>query len=204
MKRMPAVATLEEVVYSLGLRASRDPACVLDESNRIVYCNPAWDRFAEANHGVLARSERVLGLDILTICSDAVAGYYRNLFGIARSSSTSTIHGYHCSSPELLRTYRMLVEPQGQFLVLTHILIEERPHPELAHEPADCYVRNGLVTLCSNCRRAHNRQSDSWDWVPVFLHAEESFRCSHGLCPPCSQFYFPGVAADLARARSKK
>src|SRR4051794_3957556 len=43
--------TLQEIVEAEGLHTSPQSAYVLDSNNRLVYCNPAWDDFAWANHG---------------------------------------------------------------------------------------------------------------------------------------------------------
>lgn len=182
--------TLQEIVDAAGLQASPHAGYVLDAGNRLVYCNPAWDDFAWANHGESAVAIRVLGIDVLNACPESLRFFYEQLFQYCRKTGASSFHGYHCSSPTRLRVYKMDVRCTGDFLAISNTLLEEGPHPGPAISFSQDYVHHGFTTMCSNCRRVRNVKTHQWDWVPTLIDTSEFLRLSHGLCHTCSQFYY--------------
>ncbi len=200
---MSADQALQVIINTAGLEKSPVIACVVDPANQIVFCNSAWDRFARSNGGSEAVADRVIGRDLLSVCADSVRPFYRQFFEVARKTRVPVSHGYHCSSPEYLRVFRMTVALHGDFLVLRHALLEQGPHTAAPAEPAPRYIQSDIVTLCANCRRARNWEAASWDWVPLFLRSQDRYRFSHGMCPDCQNFYYPAAARAAAQLQSK-
>src|ERR1700758_239244 len=101
------------------LEASGDVSCQLNSDLRIVYCNPAWDRFAHANNGGLALSDRVLGSMIMDVVPPELLEFYRAAF--ARARDTVVEFDYECSSPDLYRAFEMQIlpveEPNGYTVI---------------------------------------------------------------------------------------
>ena len=179
-----------------------DPSviCVLDWDLRIVYCNQAWDRFAEANDGEHVRRSRMAGTLVLSVVPVDLFPFYSAAFAQVRRTGESWDHRYECSSPGRLRVFNMSVLPcmaSSQILVV-HSLAVERPHgPERPAVPEDVAIycgADGLVRMCSHCRRTLRASEPVWDWVPSFVERPPG-RVSHGLCPVCLTYHYPEVRA---------
>ena len=168
---------------------------LLSADLRIVRVNAGWARFAETNRGQATLARWARGSCVLDAISGELRGYYRDLFERALACGEPIFHDYECSSERTHRVFRMMVFPLGQaFLAVTHSLHVERDHDRIASAPSDIYVRDGIVQMCSHCRRvrAHG-DVERWDWVPAYVQAPPP-NISHGLCAPCAHYYF---AADL-------
>jgi hypothetical protein len=182
------------------LEASRDVAYQLNSDLRIVYCNPAWDRFALANNGASALSDRVLGSTIMDFVPPELLDFYRAAF--ASAQDTVVEFDYECSSPDLYRTFEMQIlpieEPSG-YAVINALRVEdrmERIRPALVLGPE--YVSDaGIITVCSHCRRTRRVDcSDQWDWVPDNLKPVQR-NVSHGLCPICYAYFYGHMLSKL-------
>jgi hypothetical protein len=80
-------------------------------------------------------------------------------------------------------------------LMIVNSLIVEQPHPSLALPAIETRYRtsDGLIVMCANCRRAKAAEmQERWDWVPGFVE-KRPFRVSHGLCPPCYEYYYSRI-----------
>jgi hypothetical protein len=186
---MPNQREIDGIVAEQGFDAFEDNVCLLDRDNRIVYCNQAWDRFALANHGEQATFEHVYGIDVLSVCSDELRGFYQQLLHHSRTKGESVFHGYCCSSPTHLRIARMTVRPHGQYLSVQHVMLDEKQHTDRPRVFDEHYVSEGLVKMCANCRRTFNYKESTWEWIPQLLVIMPR-NTSHGLCKPCGLFYF--------------
>jgi hypothetical protein len=182
------------------LEASEDVACQLNSDLRIIYCNPAWDRFALANNGGLAVSDRVLGSMIMDFVPPELLEFYRAAFASARDAVVE--FAYECSSPDFYRIFQMQIlpveEPKG-YTVINALNVEsgmEGKHPAL---PLGLeYLSNaGIITVCSHCRRSRRVDcSGQWDWVPANL--KPALRnVSHGLCPICHAYFYGHMLSKL-------
>lgn len=175
------------------LEASGDVSCQLNSDLRIVYCNPAWDRFARANNGGMALSDRVLGSMIMDFVPSELHEFYRAAFASAQDAVVE--FDYECSSPDLYRTFQMQIlpveQPQG-YTVINALTLEERmegKRPALV--PGGEYLSDaGIITVCSHCRRSRRVDcSGQWDWVPANLKPPLR-NVSHGLCPICHEYFY--------------
>jgi hypothetical protein len=163
---------------------------ILDHQLRIVDTNRAWDRFALENDGdcLIGTSQR--GRPLLDVIPGVLQPFYRD--GFARTTHTRDRweHDYECSSPTVVREFRMLTYPFDHSFVVTHALLISHARDEPAAAPSPAYERDGLITMCAHCRRVrHASAPERWDWVPAYL-APDRDHVTHGLCAPCFRYYY--------------
>ncbi|MDP9160360.1 MAG: hypothetical protein M3O09_09055 [Acidobacteriota bacterium] len=179
----------------LSVDLSRDVIYLLSHELRIVYCNPAWDKFALENQGTAARCQNVSGTELLHYIAEDLQPTYLRAFASARTSGRSELT-FECSSPSHYRHYRMRIRLLRAGYAITNSLQVERPHNREIFQPDYAHFENGTITSCVGCRRTKNlRTRDAWDWVPYFL--KDSFvPTNHRLCPACSVYYRSAVSAE--------
>lgn len=162
---------------------------VLSKDLRILRTNAAWRRFALANGGESFLARWKHGSSLLDVIPDELKPFYRQSFARATEADERWDHDYECSSPELFRKYRMIVYPFGGSFVVTHALLVEGPH-RVAHDPGKHYETQGVIAMCSHCRRVRcTSELERWDFVPSYL-APGYTKVSHTLCPPCWRYYY--------------
>jgi hypothetical protein len=176
----------------------RDPAtiCGLDADLRIAYVNPAWLAFGRDNGFTWGHEPWTLGVELLSAVPPDLRPFYERLFDHARKSTGPVEHSYECSSPTVFRRYRMQVfRCDAGALLVAHSLLQETSHAEPSSPGIESIYRDaqGVLCQCSHCRRVRRAGAtcEQWDWVPDFV-AHVPANTSHGLCPLCSQYYFPG------------
>jgi hypothetical protein len=168
---------------------------LLDNHLRILYCNKAWDEFAERNGGVHLRRKEQVGRHVLDSTPEPLKAFYRSAFERALAEHHPWEHLYECSSPGLYREFHMQVLPlQAPLsLVVVNSLVVEKAHERIIQAPLTALYRTtgGVITMCMHCRRTRrNKGANIWDWVPDFL-ASPPDDVSHGLCPTCFRYYYP-------------
>jgi len=107
---------------------------------------------------------------------------------------------YECSSDETYRRYHMHVmrkdvPGEGPFLVVVNSLVVERPHerPRARFDLRILRGENGLITMCSHCRRVElPKVRDAWVWVPELV-VKMPLDVSHGVCPVCFDIHYNPV-----------
>jgi len=182
------------------LEASGDSSCQLNSELRIVYCNPAWDRFALANNGGLAVSDRVLGSIIMDFIPSELIEFYRAAFASARDAVVE--FDYECSSPDSYRIFRMQIlpieQPKGYTVINAMTVGEGMEAKRSAFVLGPEYVGEaGIITVCSHCRRSRRVDcSGQWDWVPANLKPVLR-NVSHGLCPICHAYFYGHMLSKL-------
>ncbi len=178
----------------------RSPAVsyILDSQFRIMYCNPAWNRFARSNGAPRLAGDLVLGSDLFDAIPDLLKPAYSDAFRHVSSTGLVWERSYECPSPTLFRVFRMrihLLRP-GHWFAVTNTLVVERPHEgtSMADASANTYVdANGIVTACAHCRCAKRVDNpDQWDFVPQYLQLRlgSTPTVSHGLCPVCRAYFY--------------
>jgi hypothetical protein len=179
----------------LALRRSSAVSFVLDSQFRIMYCNPAWHRFARSNGAPQLTNKTVVGSDLFDSIPEALRAIYSSAFQQVLSTGKVWEKSYECSSPTRFRLFRMrihLLKPQTWFVV-TNALVIERSHATTApNDPLRYVDRDGLITMCAHCRCSRRVDDpDHWDFVPEHLQPMESaVRVSHGLCPVCRAYFY--------------
>jgi hypothetical protein len=186
---MPEGPVISRIIEEQGFEALHDNVCVLDPEDRIIYCNSAWDRFALANDGEQATFDHVKGISVLSVCAHDLQGFYRQMLNQCRTTRLTISHGYACPTPAVSRAARMTLRPHGEYISVQHTILSETKHPDTPLIFDESYIKNGLVRMCANCRRAYNHASSSWEWLPQLLVQLPS-NATHGLCKPCSVFYY--------------
>jgi PAS fold len=174
-----------------------DPSVIylLDNNLRIVYCNKAWDEFAEHNGAVHLRRIEQVGRSVLDSNAEPLKTFYRSAFERAFAEHQPWEHLYECSSPGLYREFQMQVLPlqAPPSLIVVNSLVVEKPHERIIRPPLTALYRTtgGVITMCMHCRRTRRgERPEIWDWVPDFL-ASPPDKISHGLCPTCFRYYYP-------------
>jgi len=164
---------------------------VLDRDLRLRLCNAAWDRFARENDGESLLRQSILGRPIFDFISGALAEHYSRVFRQTLQGESVWRQGYECSSAEKSRRFSMHIYPVHGELMIVNSLVLETPHDRVASLSGEAEYRsgNGILLMCSNCRRTKTRApSERWDWAPGFV-ASPPANVSHGLCPPCYEYY---------------
>ncbi|HTV77078.1 MAG TPA: hypothetical protein VMF03_02400 [Steroidobacteraceae bacterium] len=175
----------------------------VDRALSIGYLNDGWFRFAAENGGEPAIAEHWgLGSSLWSAIPAPLQGYFANLFARAFALNPETelhplLHHYECSSPERHRhcTLGIYSLKKGEGLLLVHSVRVERPWSSEEREtvPGHGYTnQSGLTLQCSNCRRVRFDQDDrQWHYVPDWIRTSPP-KTSHGLCPVCLDYYYPG------------
>jgi hypothetical protein len=176
--------------------ASSSVIYALNDSLRIIYCNAAWDRFAEKNGGDGCRRERVIGTDVTSVITGPLRSFYLHRFTAVIENQWPWEHDYECSAVEARRFFHMRVLPwKNHHLLIENSLVVERPHDphRLRMPPIETMYRNsqGSIVMCAHCRRTRRISPSTpiWDWVPDFV-SNIPQRTSHGLCENCHAYYF--------------
>ncbi len=179
-----------------ALERSAGVSYILDSRYRVMYCNPAWNRFAGSNGAPQLTSKAVIGSDLFDVIPGVLRTFYSDAFRRVLSTGQVWEELYECSSPDLFRKFRMrihLLKPQDWF-VITNTLLVEQPHTSTAAVDPNTYVdANGLVTLCAHCRCSKRVDNpDQWDFVPDHVQArlDSAVKISHGLCPLCRAYFY--------------
>jgi hypothetical protein len=179
-----------------ALRRSAAPSNILDSQFRLMYCNPAWNRFAKSNGALQFTSKALVGCNLLDALPDSLKAFYLDAFRQALSAGPVWEHSYECSSPTSSRKFRMrihLLKPQDWFVVTNTLIVERSPGGTAAAGPHKYVDANGLVTICAHCSCSRRVQSrDQWDFVTEYLcpKRESAVRVSHGLCPVCRAYFY--------------
>jgi hypothetical protein len=180
------------------LRATRswneDILFLLDDDLCLQDVNENWDRFALANGESELSLSAIRGTSILSYTPEVLRPFYNNQYEFARGSREPVSFEYHCSSPEMIRVFRMEISGIATSLLVANHLLWEEPcevrSPEFSVDAGRYLGANGILTMCSNCRRSKRADlENTWEWVPEFLQGQ-SFLISHGLCPHCVRRFY--------------
>ncbi|MBA3499265.1 MAG: hypothetical protein H0T65_02770 [Deltaproteobacteria bacterium] len=158
----------------------------------LVRHNAAWTRFAQANDGLEMLDRFGRGCSIMSAVPPVLQPFYKRGYAQVWTSGERWEHDYECSSPDRHRRFRMLAYPiDHAFLVVVNAVIEDVAHDREVSSPDESrYVSDGVISMCSNCRRVRNRDGESrWDWVPAFV-AHPPPNLSHGICDACAPIYY--------------
>ncbi|MGD1070378.1 MAG: hypothetical protein ABSB15_09580 [Bryobacteraceae bacterium] len=170
---------------------------VLDESFRLTYCNLAWDRFAIENGGERVLRKGQIGRSVIEATPSRLRPFYIAMYGRVLQYGEEADCVYECSSAETFRRFHMHVKRRvvpngGSFAVVINSLVLEEPHrsPDAPYNTEALRDKNGLVTMCTHCRRTLLPQSlDTWVWAPDLVR-KMPLNVSHGICPVCFDIYY--------------
>jgi hypothetical protein len=177
---------------------SGDICYLLDEQRRFIYCNPAWDRFAEANGAPRLTGGSVLGTELFAAIPGVLSDVYTRAFQSVGATGQVWSKLYQCSSSETFRRFRMRIHPVKslRWFLVSNALVVERPHRNGAATVDETYFSDGVITMCAHCRSVRRAASpERWDFVPAYLRftGRDTLKVSHGLCPICVAHFYPGL-----------
>jgi hypothetical protein len=165
----------------------------LDEQDRIVEVNEAWDRFARANEGDSALGELVIGTRLFEhITSDATRFLIEAMLQCVRASGESLTRCYRCDSPGIRRTLDMTLVPEqrGRVLLEHRVRSIEMVSPAIRFRPVGEWA--GAVKRCSLCNRV--RVGNTWSEPEAAsergaLDSTQPVKVYYGVCPSCRPSY---------------
>jgi len=178
------------------LEESESVIYVLDKSYTFMFCNPAWDEFYWKNGGKGPHAcEAVLGTSLFDVIPSVLEKFYADLYERANKTGLPVEHEYECSAPDEYRLLRLRVLPVERGFIVSNDSIDThvRPVPGRVNNPDESLYRdkNGLIVMCSHCRRARRREKlNEWEYVPFFVMKPPA-DISHGLCDLCLEYYYP-------------
>jgi hypothetical protein len=163
----------------------------LDYELKILYCNEAWDRFAESNGGAALKRPTPYGMCVLDVIPEPLKTFYRSAYLTVFATRRQWVHEYECSSATMHRLFRMtaLHRPKDDFILVTNFLVEERLHGDERVRQPDPAVYQGSddsIVMCSLCRKTRRRDRRRWDWVPAYVE-RPSARLAYSICESCRQ-----------------
>lgn len=180
------------------LDSSRVPIFGVWSDLRLAYLNEGWFRFGLANGAGPAFFERwSIGSSSVEALPEILLSLYRGLFEESERTRDPVQMDYNCSSPDLLRIYRMQVYPLERGYLVGNVPIVEMPHPDDdSRAPLSCYrTDDGYLVMCVHCQCTRRRDKpEIWDWVPAHLELPQE-QVSHGLCELCLGHHYPKDAA---------
>jgi len=66
---------------------------------------------------------------------------------------------------------------------------------ELEHALANVKTLRGLIPICSGCKKIRDDKG-FWEQVELYVARHSDARFTHGLCPACTEKYFPGLQEE--------
>lgn len=164
------------------------PVAALEASGDILWVNPAWDAFADANGCVRAGGR--WGSYFAGITTE-LRSYYQEAFRQALATGNVFEQEYECSSPGILRRFHLRAMPfEGRVLLAEHVPVLEVARDETASPASEeFHSPTGTIAQCSNCRRTYHPPSGAFQWVPAWVQRPHP-RTSHVICPPCARYYY--------------
>ena len=193
----PTFPTLLDGFSLESLERDRHSIFALSPGFDVIYVNPAYCAFWEANGGTPGFDTRSpIGVNLFDAIAGVTRSFYRERLERVLASGQRWENLYACPSAETHREYHQGIYPlkNAQGLVIINSLKVERPTDLDARTGAElelAYLQSGgLASQCSNCRRTlRNDDSGLWDWVPAWI-ADLPAYVSHTICPPCFEYYW--------------
>jgi hypothetical protein len=105
-----------------------------------------------------------------------------------------------------MRLTRKDFEHYGSCVVVSNDLVLERPrlHPSAGADPEEFRDENGLITMCSHCRRVKLPVAAGEPWVwETRLERSMPPGITHGLCPACLGTFYGSLGLRLKDARER-
>jgi hypothetical protein len=187
-----------------ALAHERESACILSPEGVYLFCNEAWDAFAERNGG----APGCLGAAVVGrpwqdfVSGEPVRSVLARVLDAAMRGAPRTVPG-QCNSPtlgrEMASTYQAIRTQEGEVLAVAvvHAIVREVPI-ELLHHPHDpehtlYFDRGGLLHMCCSCRRVQQVADHArWDFVPGYVAAMPA-SASHTYCRTCFDLHFAAM-----------
>jgi hypothetical protein len=181
------------MIDAATLQRDCEVCCVLNGSLDFLYCNPAWDQFAQANGGTPeVFGAALMHRNLLQFVPEVLKTFFINNLYALRPGRSIWHHRYECSSPSEFRVFELqaLRLADEDEILICHSPITCRPHNRTPVEPPR--EPAGVVRMCCHCRRTClDSGSGIWEWVPEYV-ARAPKQCVADLCRPCADYYRHG------------
>jgi hypothetical protein len=118
--------------------------------------------------------------------------FYLTAYDNVRRFRRDWWHVFECSSQNLTRIFQMrILSCEGGSLLTMNTLISESPIGDVEPRVVEDYAsRDGIVVMCSHCRRVQRRDRPGvWDWVPE-LFVNEQVLTTFALCEFCTAYHY--------------
>jgi hypothetical protein len=174
------------------LEENRSVVYALDAGLRLLYANPAWARFASENgENPEALNRRFMGQPIHNVIPHALRDFYAAVYARVIERNEQLQHTYECSSPSRFRLMHMRLFPLKERggILCVNSEVAEGAHIRTPGPPNEGrYREDGLINMCSHCRRTRRAAKEDWDWVPNYVESPPPM-ISFGLCPICREYH---------------
>ena len=77
-------------------------------------------------------------------------------------------------------------------LVRERTSVLEETNAKLTQALANVQTLSGLIPICAGCKQIRDDRG-FWNQVETYIAEHSEAKFTHGLCPECSQKYFPGI-----------
>lgn len=168
---------------------------MVDERDRLIYVNPAWELFALENDAPELTAHSVLGRPLLDFIHGAESKHMTSmLLRRVRAAGSAIVVPFRCDSSSQRRELEMVVTPIDgcvEFRTRVSRSLPRRPIPLLTRGRPRT---DELLTLCSWCNRV--KVFDQWveleDAAQVLGLFERPIlpTLTHGICTRCVEHVF--------------
>lgn len=176
-----------------ALEASSAVIFAVNRSGRIVYFNPAYERFAKDNGGGVDFAQKWgLGACYFDAIGEPLRGYYVRRFEDVLRSEKIWTQRYFCNAPDKQRRDFLQWFPSRGGILMVHSGRWSAAHDNAVDAPMalDEGAEAAAVVMCMHCRRTRRGDDPGrWDMVEAYLVSPPT-AASYSLCPPCRAHYF--------------
>lgn len=164
---------------------------IINNRDKIVFVNEAWDEFALENGAHHLVSDKVLSQSIWKFINDPTSFYiYQEILNKVRAGQDFSFN-IRCDSPDRCRflEIKIILQENGNVLFETRIIKEESRTAQKILEYGTPRSDEMLI-ICSWCKR-FKIESDCWQEVEIAVTSMGLFEenlyptLSHGICPDC-------------------
>lgn len=163
----------------------------IDEQDRIVFVNDAWNQFAIDNNTPELVSEHILNRSLWDFISDpTTVNFYRKILRQVRNGHSMEFN-LRCDTAELRRFFVMNISLQknGEVRFESRLIRAEKRSPQKILQ-SDVPRKDEVIIICSWCDRVSvgkNNWQEVEDAVKVLglFDLDALPQISHGMCPDC-------------------
>ena len=167
----------------------------INEQDRIVFVNDAWNQFAMDNNTPELLSERILNRSLWDFISDPTTiNFYRTILQRVRNGRSMEFN-LRCDTAELRRFFVMNISFKDGAVQFDSQLIREEKRSSQKILQGSVGRKDEVIIICSWCGRI-NTGNNEWqeveDAVKVLGLFELSVlpQISHGMCNDCYKLMF--------------
>ncbi len=163
----------------------------INAHDRIIYVNPTWAKFAEANQAAHL-SRTVLGSSVWShLYGSETTQIYQFLLRRARHKNRDLTFPFRCDAPGIRRYLQMVMRPHPNHAVeFVCTLLREEPRDDVKLLNPATPRDDKVIVMCGWCKKVQMPE-----WVEVeegiirLHHFDQPLlpRITHGVCPSCKR-----------------